>query len=215
MSNRDYKEFAPGTISHIYNRGNNRENIFHDDEDYKAFIYRLGQALGYEKEELTHELCALPYSRIRITGMSRNAFKLHAFSLMPNHFHLLLEQCGNISISVLISKVCTSFAKYINKKYGHVGHVFQDKFKAVLTQSNPQLMWSSSYIHMNPVKDGFVNDPANYRWSSYNDFVSDRGLPIITTDFLISVFGDRDSFKKETLRFSTDELVSKTVFDMF
>ena len=66
-------------------------------------------------------------------------------------------------------------------------------------------MWTSAYIHMNAVKDGLVKHPSDYKWSSYNDYVSDRNLPIIHTNFLILVFGDTNSFKKETLRFSSDE----------
>ena len=55
MKNRDYKEFAEGTILHIYNRGNNREKIFRDEQDYKAFLFRLGLALGFEEKEIQKE----------------------------------------------------------------------------------------------------------------------------------------------------------------
>lgn len=202
--NRDYKEFAPGSIVHIYNRGNNRENIFLDDQDFKAFIFRLGLALGFEERELTHQMCSLPYSRIRITDTRKGNFKLFAFCLMPNHFHLLIEQCGDTSLSKIISKICMSYSKYVNKKYNRVGHIFQDCFKAVAVESNPQLMWSSAYIHMNAVKDKLVKHPSEYTWSSYNDYVSDRNLPIIETEFLTSVFGDKSNFEKETLRLFFD-----------
>ncbi len=202
MKNRDYKEFAEGTIAHIYNRGNNRENIFYDEQDYRAFIFRMGLSFGFEIEELTHEVCHMPYSRIRITDMNKGDFKLHAFCLMPNHFHLLIEQCNDISLSLLLAKICTSYAMYLNKKYKRVGHVFQDAFKTVVVESDPQLMWVSSYIHMNPVKDGFVKHPSKYKWSSYNDYVSSRGLPIVHTDFLESIFG-KANFEKETLVLSS------------
>ena len=214
MNNRDYKEFARGVIVHIYNRGNNRENIFYDDQNYRAFIFRIGLALGFGQKELSHELCNSPHSRIRIVGTHKNDFKLHAFCLMPNHFHLLIEQCGDISISKSISKICTSYARYINKKYKRVGHIFQDCFKAINMESNPQLMWTSAYIHMNPVKDGVVKNPSKYDWSSYNDFALDRKLPIVYTDFLTSLFGNRNNFVTETLRFASDNTMSKGVFDM-
>jgi len=215
MGNRDYKKFAAGTIVHIYNRGNNREKIFHNEQDYKAFVFRIGLALGFEGKELNHQLSSQPYSRIRITGTRKGKFKLHAFCLMPNHFHFLIEQCGDVPISNIISKICASYAKYINKKYKRVGHVFQDKFKAVLIESNEQLMWTCAYIHMNAVKDGVVKYPDEYTWSSYNDYTSDRNLPVVNTDFLISLFGDLNGFKKETLSLYTDDIpnTSKTVFD--
>ena len=136
----------------------------------------------------------MPYSRIRITEMNQGDFKLHAFSLMPNHFHLLIEQVGDVSISKLMSKLCTSYSKYINKKYKRVGHVFQDEFKAVLIENDPQLMWTSSYIHTNAVKDGLVKHSKDYKWSSYNDYAFDRNLPIVTKDLIIGTFEDKKNF---------------------
>lgn len=103
-----------------------------------------------------------------------------------------------------MSKVCTSYAKYFNQKYKRVGHVFQDKFKAVLMENNSQLMWTSSYIHMNAVKDRIVNHPSQYAWSSYNDFVSSRNLIITTTDFILEIFGSKEAFKKETYTLGLD-----------
>lgn len=206
MNNRDYKKFSAESIFHVYNRGNNKEKIFFDEQDYKAFLFRLGLCLGFTEKELNKEkLTSIPYSRIRITNIDKNNFKLHTFCLMPNHFHLLIEQIGNIPISNLISKLCTSYSKYINKKYNRVGHVFQDQFKAILIEDNPQLMWTSAYIHMNPVKDGLVKHISEYKWSSYNDFASNKNLPIINTELLIETFGDKKSFIKETLNFDAKE----------
>jgi len=206
MNNRDYKKFAPGNILHIYNRGNNKEKIFFDQQDYKAFLFRLGLCLGFTEKELNQEkLISMPYSRIRITEIKKNNFKLYAFSLILNHFHLLIEQVKDIPISNLMSKLCTSYSKYINKKYNRIGHVFQDCFKAVLIENNPQLMWTSSYIHMNAVKDKIVKHPSDYLWSSYNDYASERNLPIIIKELLIETFGNQENFKKETLNFNVKE----------
>lgn len=217
MKNRDNKEFAPGAIVHVYNRGNNKEKIFFDEQDYKAFLFRLGLALGFDEKELQKEnLLSLPYSRVRITDANKNNFKLHAFCLMPNHFHLLIEQTGDISISKIILKICTSYVMYINKKYKRIGHLFQDKFKAVQIEDDPQLMWTSAYIHMNPVKDKIVNSPEEYRWSSYNDYIEERNLPIIKKGLLLGLFGDKTSFKKETLSyFKNEDNMSRPALDMF
>lgn len=206
MNNRDYKKFNSDSIAHIYNRGNNKGKIFFNDQDYKAFLFRLALALGFDQKELKNEnLLSMPYSRIRITEIVKNDFKLHAFCLMPNHFHLLIEQCNDISISKLISKVCSSYSKYINNKYGRVGHTFQDCFKAVLIKNNSQLMWTSSYIHMNAIKDKRVKHPSEYKWSSYNDFTGKRNLPIINKDLIILAFGDEKNFIEQTLKFDVKE----------
>ena len=206
MNNRDYKKFLPSTIFHIYNRGNNKERIFFDEQDYKAFLFRLGLGLGFTQEELNKEkFIAMPYSRIRITETKKNNFKLLTFCLMPNHFHLLIEQVEDVPISKLLSKVCSSYSKYINNKYGRVGHTFQDCFKAVLVENNPQLMWTSAYIHMNPVKDKIVKHPSEYLWSSYNDYINKRNLPINSKELLISTFGDIKNFQKQTLIYDVKE----------
>lgn len=206
MSKRDYKQFACGSIVHVYNRGNNREDIFHDEEDYRAFLFRLGLGLGFEIKELSdHSLTSVPHSRIRITSSKKGSFKLHAFCLMRNHFHFLIEQCSDTPISKLISKICTSYAKYFNLKYKRVGHLFQDKFKSTLMETQPQLMWTSAYIHTNPVKDGFAKHSSQYPWSSYQDYNSDRNLPIICKDMIESIF--KNNFEEETAK------MSKTVFD--
>ena len=206
MNNRDYKKFLPSTIFHIYNRGNNKERIFFDEQDYKAFLFRLGLGLGFTQEELNKEkFIAMPYSRIRITETKKNNFKLLTFCLMPNHFHLLIEQVEDVPISKLLSKVCSSYSKYINNKYDRVGHTFQDCFKAVLVENNPQLMWTSAYIHMNPVKDKIVKHPSEYLWSSYNDYINKRNLPINSKELLISTFGDIKNFQKQTLIYDVKE----------
>ncbi len=204
MINRDYKSNAVENILHVYNRGNNKEKIFLEEQDYRAFLFRLGLCLGFNLEELNGEkITSMPYSRIRITETKKSDFELFAFCLMPNHFHLLIKQNEDISVSKLILKLCTSYSKYINKKYRRVGHVFQDQFKSVLVEGDPQLMWTSAYIHMNPVKDKLVKKPEEYKWSSYQDYIGERNLPIVNKEFLIFIFGDKKSFIKETLNFNT------------
>lgn len=206
MNKRDYKIFSADSISHVYNRGNNKENIFFDEQDYRAFLFRLGLCLGFTEKELTEEkLLSFPYSRIRISNAGKNNFKLHAFCLMPNHFHLLIEQVKDIPISNLIAKLCTSYSKYINNKYKRIGHVFQDKFKTTIVENNPQLMWTSAYIHCNPVKDNLVKHPRDYKWSSFNDFLGTRKLPIVSLELIKSIF--EGNFEKETMYLGNKEHV--------
>lgn len=199
MRNRDYKNFSSGSIYHIYNRGNNKEKIFLEDKDYGSFLFRLGMSLGYEKKELDHALLSFPKSRVAF-NTSKNLFLLHAFCLMPNHFHLLIEQLTDIPISNLMLRACTSYAMFFNKKYNRVGHIFQDQFKAVPIESDRQLRWLSSYIHMNPVKDALVDNPIDYKWSSFVDFMDSRQpeLPLISRKVFPNIFGNKINFAKET-----------------
>jgi len=213
MKNRDYKKFTTGEIYHIYNRGNNRENIFHDKTDYKSFMFRVGSLLGLKPIELVeNELSKTPCSRIRLT-MKPGFFKLHSFCLMPNHFHLLIEQCGEISISNFMLRLSTSFSMYMNIKYKRVGHVFQDQFKSVLIGSNSQLMWTSSYIHMNPVKSKLVHDPSDYIWSSYKDFIDERYTNFLEKKLIKEIFGNIENLKKQTFVLGLD--MSRAPLDTF
>ncbi|MEI6660336.1 MAG: transposase [bacterium] len=199
MNNRDFRKFTPGNIFHVYNRGNNKENIFFDDQDYRAFLFRLGLCLGFNEEELNlNSITSVPYSRIRITGVGKGDFKLYAFCLMPNHFHILIEQTKDRPISNIMLKLGTSYSKYINKKYQRVGHIFQDSFKAVLIENNPQFMWVSAYIHNNPVKDRLVKHPSEYIWSSYNCYAEETPLPLIDKELLLGTFGSVKDFIKQT-----------------
>lgn len=199
MRNRDYKKFAPNTFYHIYNRGNNREKIFFEPNDYRAFLFRLGLALGFENKELDHNLLYFPKSRIRL-GAKKGLYELHSFCLMPNHFHLLIEQKTDKSLSNLMLRFSTSFSMYMNKKYGRVGHIFQDQFKAVSIESDKQMRWVCSYIHMNPVKDGLVTKPEQYTWSSFQDLIEKRDLPIISKNMFPKLFGNTSNFYNEIVR---------------
>jgi len=213
MGNRDYKNFTKGHIYHLYNRGDNKEIVFRDEQDYRAFLFRLGLVFGIEKKDLNRcDITKSPKSRIRISSLKPNSFKLHAFCLMPNHIHLLIEQSGDESISKLLLKVSTSFSKYINLKYKRIGHIFQDRFKSVRIDTNSQLMLISSYIHMNPVKDSLVNKPEEYGWSSYNDFIIDRKNLITHKEFLTEVFGNTKNFINENTKLYK-KIVSKAAFD--
>ncbi len=184
MNNRDYKEFAENEIYHIYNRGVGKIAIFKDDEDFKVFLFRL-------KENLFPELInknGAPKSSYRRKILPPNSFDLISYCLMPNHFHLLIKQNSNIPISTLISKLCTGFSKYFNKKHNRVGSLFQDKFKSVRIQKNEQLLWTSFYIHNNPKKAGMVTNLSDYIWSSYPDYAGLRNGTLCKKDIILEQF---------------------------
>ena len=161
-NNRDYKEFAIGSYYHIYNRGNGKMNIFCDNDDYKFFLQRLS-------ENLTGIISKSVTGKYKRKTLPVGAFDLVAYCLMPNHFHLLLRQNTELSMSKIISKVSTSFSKYFNLKYERVGSVFQDQFKSVLVASDAQIRWLIEYIHQNPVKAGITSMAEEYPYSSLSN----------------------------------------------
>lgn len=158
MFTRDYKIFAPGEFFHIYNRGNNKQDIFIEDSDYEFFMLRLKQNLYPDK-----------FDELKIQPLPPNSFSLVSYCLMPNHFHLLIRQNSEVTTSKLMLKICSSYSKVFNKKHERVGHIFQDQFKQVLINGDDYLKWVIAYICQNPKVAGLVKHPSDYKWSSYRE----------------------------------------------
>ena len=158
MPKRDYKSTGENGYFHAFNRGNNLQNIFLDNEDYKFFIFKLKQNI-FPDETLK-----------RMRPIPSGSYSVLSYCLMPNHFHLLLRQNNKYTIQQLLLRVCTSYSMYFNKKYKRKGHVFQDRFKQAEIEDDEQLLWIHAYIILNPVIDKLNGSIENYKWSSYREF---------------------------------------------
>ncbi len=217
MKYRDYKEFAPGGFYHIFNRGNGKMNIFRDEEDFKLFILRLEENLFPSKKDGSAEDRLLqkrreqqkyPNRYVRIE-LPANAFSIISYCLMPNHFHILIQQNSDVSISKLMLKVTTSFSKYFNKKYNNVGPVFQGCFKAINVDNEEYLLWLSAYIHQNPAVAGIVRNLNDYRYSSYLDYVGLNNTRICDTSLLLEMFENKKSDYEEFVKTSFELIKEK------
>lgn len=166
MNNRDYKGFAKGEFYHVYNRGVGKMNVFLDVHDYKIFLSRLEEIVYPEKIDYSEK----PKSYVRRKELPSNSYQFASYCLMPNHFHFLIKQNSDVEIFRLISKLCTGYSKYFNKKYDRVGPLFQDTFKAVRVSKHNQLSWIVNYIHKNPVKADLVKQDYQYEWSSAKEY---------------------------------------------
>ena len=188
MKNRDYKHFAPQEIYHVYNRGVDKMKIFRNTEDFRTFMIRTEENLFPENIDISK------FSRIekRRKLLPPNSFDLICYCLMPNHFHFIIQQLTDLPVSKLISKICTSYSMCFNKKYGRVGALFQDQFKAVKIENNTQLLWTAFYVHKNPIEAGLVNDIHNYKWNSYLDYEGGRPESLCKQDILLGQFRSRD-----------------------
>ena len=174
MQNRDYKIFKPDHYYHIFNRGNNKQDIFLDDQDYLNFLKRLKFTLGLSDQK----------SGLRITPLPLNSFSIVAYCLMPNHFHFLIKQNAQVGIDRLVSRVCTSYGSYFNKKYNRVGHWLQDAFKAKVVDSDEYLLHLSAYIHNNP------DNPFAYDYSSLPDILGKRAGQLCERSLLLNYVGN-------------------------
>ncbi len=192
MNTRDYKLFRAGEYYHVYNRGDNRENIFLDEQDYVNFLKRLKLALGIPT-----------ISTLRIKPFPIESFTVLAYCLMPNHFHILIKQNTDLSIGELIRKAVTSYVKYFNARYKRVGNLFQDIFKTKLIDSDAYLSYLSAYIHNNPP------EPLVYPYSSFPEYLGIRQGKICNPKFLLDYFqGDRNKYKEFVIGY-TQKMHSK------
>jgi putative transposase len=146
MPYRYLKRLHDTPYFHIYNRGNNKKNIFLSPHDYERFIFKLKEYAEFE-------------------GVS-----VLAYCLMRNHFHLLLAEEKSGDIACLMQRLGVAYAMYFNLKYGHVGHLFQGPYGERAVESTEDLLQVSAYIHNNPMTLG--GSPEEYRWSSYADYLS-------------------------------------------
>ena len=167
---RKRREWYPGAIYHLMERGIRRQEIFKEDIDYVMFLMILR----------------------RVTE-AYNA-KVHAYCLMTNHFHLLLETDKN-EIGKIMQKIAGDYARTYNKKYGYRGHLFEDRYKSCIVKDDAYFLQSSRYIHLNPVKAHMTVYPENYKWSSYST--------------LIGITDDKITVKERTLDYFTDNKIQK------
>ena len=168
-------------------RGINKQVIFQSDADRRHFITILGEC----KE---------------ISG-----FKLHAFCLMPNHVHLLMEQ-GEEPLETVFKRIGVTYAAWFNRKYDRVGHLFQDRFRSENVETERYYMTVLRYILYNPVKAGMVSEPGAYRWSSFLAYEKGTGS-ITDTQYALDVFGSRERLMGYLREAGDEAAMDEEVFD--
>lgn len=171
---------------HLYNRGVEKRLIFQDEQDYAVFLSYLKEYIEPKDEEALREKLADPttsykekskIAKLLLLNNFHGEIKLIAYCLMPNHFHLLVKQKSASTIDTFMNSICLRYAKYFNTKYKRVGRLFQDVYKAVMVETEPQLLYLTSYIHCNPIKDKKFKKSASPEvvWRAY--FSQPSSLP--------------------------------------
>lgn len=142
---------------HVFNRGINKQDIFLSEQDYLFFLNKLKDL----KLKYDHSI--------------------YAFCLMPNHFHISIHT-GKTPISKIMSSLATSYSMYFNNAHNHFGSVFQNRFKSILIESDSYFLKLSQYIYLNPVREGLVSDPLNYKFSSIREAFKKEPFNILDKD---------------------------------
>ena len=200
--------FAVGEYYHIYNRGNSKQNIFHDPDDYGRFLKLMFLSNG--KENFNVRSIG---NKIYNFNRGKQLVDIGAYCLMPNHFHILLTQTNNGDVSKFIHKLLTGYSMYYNKKYERVGALFEGKFKSEHANNDRYLKYLFSYIHLNPVKlidtdwkEAGIKDKRKiikfleqFIYSSFQDYlgVKRQQKVILTTREFPNYFSKPDQFRNE------------------
>ncbi len=164
-------------VYHILTRGNNRQDVFKIENDYEKYI----EILKRYKE--------------------RYRFRLFHYVLMRNHIHLVLEttERGG-SLAEVMKGVNLSYVQYYKKRYKHIGHFWQDRYKSILISKDNYLLACGSYVELNPVRAKIVEDPKDYRWSSYNMYAYGRGDRITDEHPIYTSLSDKEMVRRKRYR---------------
>lgn len=155
----------PGALWHVTSRGNERGAIFHDDRDRIDFLDILADAVG------------------------RFGWRLHAYVLMGNHYHLLLET-PEPSLSRGIHRLNGIYSQHFNRRHERAGHLLEGRFKAILVEKERHLLELVRYVVLNPVRAGLARTAADWRWSSYRYTAGLHCAPAwLETHWTVAQFG--------------------------
>jgi REP element-mobilizing transposase RayT len=178
-------EIAGGTY-HITSRGNARKNIFRDDRDRRRMLDSVS------------------------TAVNEYGWLVHAYCLMPNHYHLLIETpLPNLSRGM--KKINGTYAQGFNARHQRVGHVFQDRFHSILVDKEDYLLTLSRYIVLNPVRAKIVAAPEEWTWSSYRPTIGTGPRPrFLTCEQILGYFGEsREKARRAYSGFVNGNLAQK------
>jgi REP-associated tyrosine transposase len=161
-------EFA-NALYHITSRGDGREDIFLTDDDRTVFLAVLAEV------------------------WARFNWTVHAYCLMGNHYHLLVET-PDANLSKGMRQLNGVYTQRFNRAHQRVGHVFQGRYKAVLVEKEAHLLELARYVVLNPVRAGMVCNPGEWRWSSYRPTVGEAAVPQwLETRWLLAAFARTES----------------------
>ena len=163
---------VPGRYYHVYNRGNNSENIFYEEENYSFFLRQYDKYLSVYTDVL-------------------------AYCLMPNHFHFFITVKENAETDAktnngaqlgVVEKAFKDFfiaySKSFSKKYGRTGSLFQARFKKKEIVNESYYSAIIQYIHLNPVKASLTRQCGEWKYSSYNAFISQKPTKVLVEEVL-------------------------------
>ena len=153
---RKPRELVDEAVYHLFNRGNNRRDLFQEREDFQAFLQEL------------------------LKAKTKYQVFLYHYCLMTNHYHLLLQIPRGDDLPRLMHQVQLGYARYFKKKYGFIGHLFQERFRSPRIPEESYYLQCGRYIERNPVKAGLVQRAWDYPYSSAAFYALGFRDPLVT-----------------------------------
>ncbi len=156
-----------GAVYHITSRGNARKKIYRDDKDRENYLGVLG------------------------TVVNRYNWLCHAYCLMDNHYHLLIET-PDANLSAGMCQLNGVYTQLYNKRHRRPGHIFQGRYKAILVDKDNYLLELCRYVVLNPVRAKLVEQPEHWKWSSYMATAGLKKVPeYLSVDWMLGIFGSK------------------------
>jgi putative transposase len=178
--------FVADVYYHIYNRGNNREAIFFESDNYLYFLKKVRTYL-------------VPVADVLV------------YCLMPTHYHIVARvrglQTSEVSetsevsgiVSNAMMKLSVSYTKAINKRFQRTGVLFQGQFQAKPVVNSTYLLNLCRYVHANPVKDGIVADISQWQYSNYLEWIGERNGTLVNREFIAEYFDSPADYREFVL----------------
>jgi putative transposase len=164
-------------VYHILTRGNNRQDTFKDERDYRKYLDIIRR---YEE---------------------KYRFRVYHYVLMSNHVHLVLEpSVRGGGLAEIMKGINLSYAQYYKGRYKHTGHFWQDRYKSIIIAKDEYLLACGSYVELNPVRAKIVDDPKDYIWSSYNVYAYGKQDSVIQEHSLYEKLSDDETERRRKYR---------------
>lgn len=170
---------VPHQPHHVIQRGNDKQTIFRDSEDYSSFLRWLKDAAKHFK------------------------VAVHAYALLPSHLHLLVTPVDATGLGKMMQWVGRHYVPYFNAKYQRAGTLWQGRYRATVIESEQYFLLCSRYIELHPARAGLVAEPEGYPWSSISHHIGVKSDPLITDHSVFWALGntpfDREASYKALL----------------
>ena len=230
---------------HVLNRGVDKRRVFMDSQDYARFVHdmyvfnnkqevpqNIKRTLNVQhrmlniQEDGTHKVEKVKLRASQASQASQQArkelVKIHAFCLMPNHYHMLLTPTSDESLSLFMKRMNMGYSKYFNERYDRSGALWQGKYRKIIIEKDAHFLHVPHYIHANPLdishpkwRERKVENQRNaweslmrYKWSSLPDYVGIRNFPsVLFMDDLKELFRNPKSMQKEIFSLMSDDVI--------